>query len=97
VAKLLGIQLESEVRRKPADVPSDLLIQPLGGDAIEEGEVAVEHHAMSSDEHDAALERLTGNHGMLLTGKTRKLEVAICDLKMVSVAGVAELLTMRSF
>jgi hypothetical protein len=34
---------------------------------------------------------------MLLTGKTRKLEVAICDLKMVSVAGVAELLTMRSF
>jgi hypothetical protein len=49
---------------------------------------------MASDEHDAVFERLTGNHGLLLNGKTGKLEVANCDLKMAWVAEVAEILTM---
>ena len=53
--------LEDEVGRKPRLVAFDLLIEPLGGDAVEAGEIGIDHGLVTADDEDAASDVRRGN------------------------------------
>ena len=46
-------ELEHEIFRKAFPVTPDLLVQPLGGHAIERGEVGVDHDLVAADDENA--------------------------------------------
>jgi len=50
----LNGKLEYKVGRESVEVSSHLLIEPLGGDAIERCEVRIEHHFLAADDEYAA-------------------------------------------
>jgi len=45
---------QHEIVREAFSVAFDLFVQPLGGDAVECGEIDVEHHAPAAQDNDAA-------------------------------------------
>jgi len=49
-------QAEHEIGRKPIAIAFDLLIQPLGCDAVNRCKVGVEHNLMSTDQQDRSLD-----------------------------------------
>ena len=51
---LLGREPEHEILRKPPRVALDLLVQALGGDAVEGGEVRIEDDALTAQYEDGA-------------------------------------------
>lgn len=52
VCELLICKCKQEVRREPAEVSPNLLVQPLGCDAIDERQIGVEQHPLPPDVAD---------------------------------------------
>lgn len=51
---LLSGEPEHEILRKPCNVALDLLVQALGGDAVERGQVRIENDALTAQDQDSA-------------------------------------------
>jgi hypothetical protein len=58
VPKLLNGKLEYEVGRETVKVSSELLIEALGGDAIERRKVGIEHDLLAADNEYATGDRV---------------------------------------
>jgi hypothetical protein len=50
-------KLKHEIRREARAVPPDLLVQPPGADAVQAGELHVEHDALAAHEQDPGIDR----------------------------------------
>lgn len=68
VGELLGGELEEKIRREALAITADLLVQALGGDAVERGELGVEQHAMTAQDEDGAGDVLDGPQGLAAGG-----------------------------
>src|SRR5262252_1020260 len=73
LGSLGGRELEEKIR-KPIAVAAYLLIEPLGGNAVELGEVGVDHDLVASHDDDASYDLRGDGHG---NGRFRCLQLAI--------------------
>jgi hypothetical protein len=55
--------LEYEILRETIGVALDLLVQSLGGDALDRGEIRIEDDALAAQEEDRAADVLDGREG----------------------------------
>jgi hypothetical protein len=53
-AGLRGGELEHEIRGEAVEVAPDLLVEALGGDAVEGGELGIQEHALAAQDEDGA-------------------------------------------
>jgi hypothetical protein len=51
---LRGGELEHEIGGEPVEVTPDLLVETLGGDAVEAGEFGIQEHALAAQDEDGA-------------------------------------------
>ncbi len=49
-----GGELEHEIRGEAVEVAPDLLVEALGGDAVEAGEFDIQEHALAAQDEDGA-------------------------------------------
>src|SRR5258706_9874841 len=65
VAKLMGFELEHEVPRKSAAISPNLLVQPLGFDGVEKGQVGIEDDLVAPQHEDGSFDALGWQEGRI--------------------------------
>jgi len=85
-----GREPEHEILREACDVTLDLFVEPLGGHAVQPGQVRIDHYLLPTNERDPALDALGGH-------QRRVLLRHVSALRLVSAVGLFLIVSRRYF